>query len=165
MLYRLIVMRHAKSSWDSEATTDHARPLNPRGCRDAPRMAQAIEARGWLPEVVLSSDSQRTKETYLLMLEAWSRQPPVDYQPEFYHGGIEEIQVALSALSDDCQTAMVLGHNPGWEHACAWLVGHHQSMTTANAALMQINARNWREAAGLGGDWTLVELLRPKELK
>ena len=64
---RLIVMRHAKSDWGTNAPTDHARPLNKRGQRDAPRVAQRLVELDWLPQYIVSSDSTRTRETYELM--------------------------------------------------------------------------------------------------
>ena len=66
---RLIIMRHAKSSWTSGALSDHERPLNARGIRDAPRVGAALVKRGWLPQLVLSSDSERTRETFAGMSE------------------------------------------------------------------------------------------------
>ena len=45
MRTRLIVMRHAKSSWSDASLDDHDRPLNKRGRRDAPRIAQELHDR------------------------------------------------------------------------------------------------------------------------
>ncbi len=64
MTRRLIVMRHAKSSWKHAGLTDHQRPLNKRGRKDAPRVARALIERGWTPRRVLSSDAARTRETW-----------------------------------------------------------------------------------------------------
>ena len=55
MARRLIVMRHAKSSWKNPKLRDHQRPLNKRGRRDAPRVARALRKAGWVPDAVLSS--------------------------------------------------------------------------------------------------------------
>ena len=51
MVRRLIVMRHAKSSWKDPNLDDHERPLNKRGRRDAPMVADAIFERGWIPDL------------------------------------------------------------------------------------------------------------------
>jgi hypothetical protein len=40
MQRRLMLMRHAKSAWTSHVPTDHERPLNKRGRRDAPRIGK-----------------------------------------------------------------------------------------------------------------------------
>ena len=67
---RLIVMRHAKSSWKSDAETDHLRPLNKRGRDSAPLVAARLVELGWIPEAVYSSDSLRTRETWDGMMNA-----------------------------------------------------------------------------------------------
>ena len=56
---RLIVMRHAKSSWKNESLRDHERPLNKRGRRDAPRIGEELASLGWVPQRVISSDATR----------------------------------------------------------------------------------------------------------
>ena len=63
MVRRLIVMRHAKSSWKDPNLDDHERPLNKRGRGDAPMVADAIFDRGWIPDLILVSSSKRTLQT------------------------------------------------------------------------------------------------------
>lgn len=158
---RLIIMRHAKSSWDSPAPTDHGRPLNERGRRDAPAMAQALIERDWVPNLVLSSDSQRTRETWSLMSPEFGAEIEVRWRPEFYLGGATELVNALEEQGDtDC--VLVLGHNPGWEHAASYLSGVHLGMTTANCVLLEADGE-WRDVMQPGA-WTLVEHVRPRDL-
>jgi hypothetical protein len=64
MQRRLMIMRHAKSAWSSDVASDHERPLNKRGRRDAPRVGKRLAKLGWVPEFVVSSDSRRTRETW-----------------------------------------------------------------------------------------------------
>ena len=64
MTLRLILMRHAKSSWDSPGLDDHERPLNGRGCRSAKAIGAWLNDHGYLPDLVLSSDAERTRETW-----------------------------------------------------------------------------------------------------
>jgi phosphohistidine phosphatase len=161
---RLLVTRHAKSSWKSGADSDHARPLNKRGRRDAPRVAAHLVGLGWVPERVLSSDSQRTRETLELMLEVLEPEPEVDFSRALYLAGPEEVADALNALPDDVETVMVLGHNFGWEEVVAWLSRETTTLTTANAALLSHGAATWAEAVAAAGEWTLHQVVRPKEL-
>ena len=131
---RLILMRHAKSSWNSDAIDDHSRPLNKRGRRDAPVIAEHLSELGWAPEIVYSSDSQRTCETLELMQDAFSPRPTIEFVPSLYHGGIHEIREAAAEAPADVHVVMALGHNPGWQHSVAWFTGEHEVMSTANAA-------------------------------
>ena len=80
----LIVMRHAKSDWGDESLSDHERPLNGRGKRDAPRMAQWLAEIDMTPDLILSSSSQRTRETVALMNQHWSTESPVSYDESLY---------------------------------------------------------------------------------
>lgn len=164
MEYRLIVMRHAKSDWDSGASTDHARPLNKRGSRDAPRIAKRLVELGWQPQHVVSSDSQRTTETYELMIAELSPPPSVEFHGFLYHGGISELEEAVRAVPNDITTVLALGHNPGWQDSVHKLTGAYEKFTTANAALMTIDAESWAAAILNRGQWKLLEVVRPKEI-
>jgi len=66
----LLVLRHAKSSWDDPALGDHERPLNKRGRRDAPRMGELVREYGLIPDVVISSDAVRARRTAEAVAEA-----------------------------------------------------------------------------------------------
>ena len=164
MRRRLIVMRHAKSSWNSEVLTDHARPLKKRGCRDAPCVAARLAELGWVPQYVLSSDSQRTRETYELMSPAFAGEPPVEFLYSLYHCGVEGFCSEVSRLDDEILSVLAVGHNPGWEEVVDWLTGEAVGMTTANAALLEGTGDTWREAVAEACSWTLVDVVRPKEL-
>lgn len=163
MEYRLIVMRHAKSDWYAGAGSDHARPLNRRGRRDAPRIAQRLVELGWTPSHVISSDSERTTETFSLMQPILG-DVPVDFQSNLYHGGLRDLEESVSKAPEERSTLLALGHNPGWQESVWRLSGQSVEMTTANAALMCIEAECWGEAIFQHGDWKLVDVLRPKEL-
>ena len=158
---RLIIMRHAKSAWDTNAPTDHSRPLNRRGRRDAPRMGEALAERGWVPDLVLSSDSERTRQTWDGCAQAFDDEIEVRFTPDLYHAGPSEVIDACEALGDH-ETVMVLGHNPGWEACVQYFSGEPERMTTANCALLEAEG-DWSELMRPGA-WRLVRVLRPKEL-
>lgn len=162
MQRRLILMRHAKSSWSSESSTDHGRPLNGRGRRDAPRIAEVLERMGWAPDAVWSSDSSRTRETWELMEEALGTPPDAVFTNALYHAGLDDIFQEAHDWPADAHTVLVLGHNPGWEHAVMALGGEPAGMTTANAALLEGEGDDW--VAALDGTWRLIDVLRPREL-
>jgi phosphohistidine phosphatase SixA len=160
---RLIVMRHAKSSWDSPAEGDHDRPLNDRGRRDSPRVAARLVELGWSPEVVLSSDSRRTRETFALMAPVLPPARNVAFVPSLYHASIEALREALLAVEDDVRVVLALGHNPGWQLAVYWLCGESVEMKTATAALMECDAADWQASVAGRGKWRLVDSIHPRE--
>lgn len=163
MSRRLILMRHAKSSWKFPELDDHQRPLNKRGKRDAPRMADALESRGWWPQRVLSSDAVRTLQTWARMAEGHPTCELVS-DPGLYMAGAQQVQALARDTPDRIGTLLVLGHNPGWEMALTWLCGARDPMTTANAALLLSEAGTWQQAFESPGGFALEALLRPKEL-
>jgi len=157
---RLILMRHAKSSWAREGLTDHQRPLNSRGRASAPRMAQELSTRGWLPDHVVSSTAQRTLETWSLMEPVLGGLPFVT-SDALYLAGLGAIQTHAHTWSPDWTCVLVLGHNPGWSEAASRLTGTPIEMTTANCVLMTGIGATWAEA--LSAHWNLTALLRPRE--
>ena len=107
MTRRLILMRHAKSSWGDPTQPDHARPLNGRGQRSATALGDWLRARGYMPDQVLSSSSVRTRETCdRLGLDA-----PAQFSDALYHASPATMLKALRAATG--QTVLMLGHNPG----------------------------------------------------
>jgi phosphohistidine phosphatase len=164
MQRQLVVLRHAKSDWNTDAPDDHSRPLNNRGKKDAPRVARRIAELGWTPEHVVSSDSRRTRETFERMNDEFSSHPQVVFLASLYHAGPRELSFALAEVPDPVTCAMAIGHNPGWEEVVYWLCGESTRMTTGNAALLTVEAKSWPEAMGKAGFWTLVDVIRPKDL-
>ena len=111
MTRHLLLIRHAKSDWADPSMPDHARPLNARGRRDAPRMGAWIARQGLAPQEVLCSDAQRTRETLALMLPAWAPAPAVSFHRALYHAGAEAMLAALEGAG--AARVALIGHNPG----------------------------------------------------
>ena len=156
------MMRHAKSSWKDPALRDHERPLNRRGRGDAPRMGAWLADMGWTPDLVVLSDSQRTRETWALMAPMLPREPTVHERPGFYHAGLSAILADAATWPESTRTVLALGHNPGWEDALARLSGCDEVMTTGNIALLEGRGSSWSSA--LGRPWHLVAFARPREI-
>jgi len=161
---RLILMRHAKSSWKRGPSDDHERPLNERGRRSARLVGARLSERGWIPELVCSSDSVRTRETWKHLRAAFGdAHIDVRFTPELYLAGMPELRRLSKSFDPAIETVLALGHNPGFELALAELSGEAERMTTANAALLSGTGESW--AASLRGPWSLMELIRPRELE
>ena len=161
MQRQLILMRHAKSSWKVAGLSDHDRPLNPRGQREAPVVAQLLAAMGWSPRQVHSSDAQRTRETWAAMAPLLDG-TVAEFHSELYLGDLTSIRHVARAWPDSERgPVLVLGPNPGWEAAATILSGTPLSFTTANAALVEGTGATWE--AALRRPWRLVEFLRPRE--
>ena len=153
MRTRLIIMRHAKSSWSDASLDDHERPLNKRGRRDAPRIAQELYDREWIPDRIRVSTSKRTMETLELM-ETISRNSTIDVEPGLYHSNISTLLQAVEEVEEG-KTTMILSHNPGCEILVYQLSNHLEAMPTAAAALFE------KQQEG----WILIDIFQPKKLE
>ena len=157
-------MRHAKSSWVTNATSDHERPLNERGRRDAPRVAAHLADLDWQPEFVLSSDACRTRETSETMQAGFTNDVPVEFVRALYLASYGELLQEVAIVDDTVQTLLVLGHNPGWETVVRILTGEPVVLKTANAALLEGEGNDWQDALRNQTRWRQVEIIRARDL-
>jgi phosphohistidine phosphatase len=88
----LTILRHAKSSWKDSSLSDHDRPLNKRGERDAPIMASRIHQAGLRPSLILSSPAARAWKTAKIVAHEISY--PIEFlqrDERLYHAGVNRI--------------------------------------------------------------------------
>jgi phosphohistidine phosphatase len=117
---RLILTRHAKSSWDDPLTPDHDRPLNERGKAAAADLGIWLASRGYVPGEVLCSDALRTRKTWSGLAPALPGSPVLNLKPALYHAGPDVMLAVLRHATADC--VMMIGHNPGIADFAARLV-------------------------------------------
>ena len=157
-----LLLRHAKSSWDSPARSDHERPLNDRGIRAAATMARLCVRLDILPDRILSSDSSRTRETVERFIDASDWEGPIEFRPELYHAPPETLIEMARSQGAGSRRLLVVAHNPGVEELTSRLVGKATTCPTATLSQFHIDTETW-------SDWTgeVIEHLgtwRPKEL-
>lgn len=160
----LLVLRHAKSSWDDPALEDHQRPLNGRGRRDAPRMGDLLRAEQLVPTVIITSDAVRAHATARAVAQAANYSGRIVVDPRLYHADPEDILTVLQTISDpNARTVMIVGHNPGLENLIEQLTGESQPMPTAALAHLVLPLKSWRDLDA-STRATLIDVWRPKEL-
>jgi phosphohistidine phosphatase len=117
---RLILTRHAKSSWDDPLMADHDRPLNERGKMAAADLGDWLASRGYVPDEVFCSDALRTRKTWSGLAPALPGTPILTLKPALYHAGADVMLAVLRHATSD--TVMMIGHNPGIAEFAARLV-------------------------------------------
>ncbi|NNE59221.1 MAG: histidine phosphatase family protein [Hellea sp.] len=162
MLNRLLLMRHAKSSWAEEGLSDHERPLNKRGKRAAIAMGQALTARGFAPDQIWSSDSKRTRETAMHLIREIPGAQGIEFIPEFYHASARNVLEVCAQRGEPEKPTMLLGHNPGWGELHHHFTGQYHNYPTGACTVL--------ERAGDGpwlspDNWTFKDLILPRELE
>ncbi len=160
----LLLMRHGKSSWKDDSLEDHERPLKKRGHRDSKLIAKVIKKNNLIPDLILSSSATRAKETAEAILDALDKKIKVVDSEELYMGEPQDFLNALSDLSDEIMTVMIVAHNPGLEAYLQIIDGKIESVPTAGLGHLVLAVDHWQDVSfETMGD--LVGFWRPKELR
>jgi phosphohistidine phosphatase len=159
----LLVLRHAKSSWDNARLSDHERPLNGRGKADAPRMGRLLRDEELTPDLIVSSSAERALMTAEAAAIASGYEEKIAVTRALYHAGVEDCLEVLADLPGDPERVMIVGHNPTWEMLVEHLTGEIEPMPTAALAQIELPIERW---ADLDEDTAgkLINLWRPREL-
>lgn len=160
---KLLLLRHAKSSWEDTSLPDFERPLNERGRRAAPLIGKFMRQRKIQPDLILCSPARRTRETIALVLEAAGIETETRYDERIYEATTSRLLEIISELEADKREVLLVGHNPGFENLLERLTGQAKRMPTASLALVILNADNWSESV-LKGSY-LEEFVKAKELE
>ena len=159
----LLLLRHAKSSWEDGNLADFDRSLNARGRSDAPRMGRLLAQYELTPDLIVTSAARRAATTAELIALAAEYAGDIQYTNELYLADPETFLDVARDTADGVTRLMLVGHNPGIEELVSDLAGREERMPTAALACFRLAIEHWREL----NDETAVELLhlwRPKEL-
>ena len=111
---KLYIVRHAKSSWENSFLADDERPLNNRGKKDAPIMAQHLKGVISPPEKIISSHAIRAYDTALIFAEAFEiEEEEVIIHKKMYHASLNDLFQEVTLFDDAIDSIMLFGHNPG----------------------------------------------------
>lgn len=147
---RLILTRHAKSAWDDPSLEDFDRPLNDRGRRSARLLGDFMASRGYEPEEVICSPSQRTRETWDQVAAAGLEvRPELRLDERLFHATPATLLEVLRGATES--TVMIIGHNPGIAEFAASLPARppmdpeFRSYPTAATLVVDFQIDNWAD--------------------
>lgn len=158
---RLLLLRHAKSSWDDAHLSDFERPLNARGLVTAPFMGELIAGRALAIDLIVSSPAKRATETAMLVKENAGLNAELRFDERIYEASPQTLLTVASEFDDSSNSVMLVGHNPGIEGFIGFLTGNIEPMPTAALAIIDLDINNWKDLAS--GTGTLNIVVRPKE--
>lgn len=158
---RLYLLRHAKSSWDDPSLDDYERPLNPRGRTAAPFMGELIARKGLVIDAIVSSPAERARQTAEIVKEAAGMNAPLSFDARIYDASVGTLLVVLATTPADAGSAMLVGHNPGFEGLIRALTGTNERLPTAALAVIDLDIDDWTSVGPGKGD--LVAVIRPKD--
>ncbi|HEY4407220.1 MAG TPA: histidine phosphatase family protein [Xanthobacteraceae bacterium] len=168
---RLMLLRHAKAEKAESGMRDRDRRLNARGRNDAAQIAAHMVAQALVPDRVLVSSAQRTRETWERMATAFAPAPPVGYEDRLYESGTEAILTAIKATDRSASALLVIGHNPGFYDTALLLLAHRggnahaldDGLPTAGLVVIDFAENDWRKLAARSG--RLAAFVTPRLLR
>ncbi|MEQ8786280.1 MAG: histidine phosphatase family protein [Pirellulaceae bacterium] len=158
----LLILRHAKSSWNDSSLSDHDRPLNDRGKQDAPRVGELLKSLDLVPDAILCSTAKRARKTAKKVAAACQFDGEIQLIDELYLAPAATYLEVVQGMASTAERVMVVGHNPGLEHLLELLTQRGETLPTAALAQIRFDVASWREV-GLDGGGELVGVWRPRE--
>lgn len=158
----LLLLRHAKSDWNSGAGNDHDRPLSRRGREAASAMGRFMKHSRLIPDLCLTSTAARAAETLARAARAggWE-QVPVEPARMLYGAGPAEVVGVLASLPEGAERVLLVGHEPGWSETVSVLTGGSSiRMATGTLARIDFEAERWSDCRP--GTGVLTGLFPPR---
>ena len=158
----LLLLRHAKSSWDDPALADHDRPLAARGRKAAQRIGARLRSDQTPVSLVLCSSARRARETIELVA------PPgeLEIDERLYGASAGELLQRLREVPDEVVAVMLVGHNPAMHDLAVELLAGDGDQVIGKfptGALATLTfTGSWRALAAHRAE--LVTFLKPREL-
>ena len=146
----LLVIRHAKSSWDNSIPNDFDRPLNDRGFKDAPRMAKRLHDKKISIDAFISSTAKRAFTTATFFYEEYkkggNKTLGVIGIPELYLAEPKVFREVISEADDSYNTIAVFAHNPGITEFVNELTNTRiDEMPTCGVFAVDIETNSWKD--------------------
>jgi len=160
---RLLILRHAKSSWADTSQDDWQRPLTDRGRRDAPRVGELLRDRSLVPDLIITSDAVRARTTAQAVAASAGYTRELVVEPSLYLATPDAVIAVLNGVPDDAHSVMIVGHNPGLEGVVQELTGEYHGMTTAALVQIAVPIEHWSQLDDTTPG-SIVDTWQPKDL-
>ena len=143
----LLLIRHAKSSWEHPGLSDFDRPLNERGKKDAPEMASRLKEKGIELDHLVSSPAKRAKKTAKYFAEEFGfDKEDIKIVGELYGATSAEFLFAITNINDKYETVALFSHNPGITDFASSLTSVRvDNMPTCAIFAVQAETDSWKD--------------------
>lgn len=142
---KIILIRHAKSAWDNPWQDDFDRPLAERGLRDAPEMAHALKSREIQVDLICSSPAKRAHQTASLTAEVLNYpEKKIHWEKSLYHASASQLLHFIQSQSDQIQTLILVGHNPGLTELINFLGVKLDNLPTSGQFAFSLSTTHWK---------------------
>ena len=143
----LILVRHAKSSWEEAGIDDFDRPLNERGKHDAPIMAKRLKSKSIDVDIFISSPAKRALRTAKYFAEEFDvEKKEIEQVSKLYGASVSTFLEVVSNIDDKNKIAVLFSHNPGITDFANTLTNVHiDNMPTCSIFAAQADADKWAD--------------------
>ena len=144
----LLIIRHAKSSWDGTSLNDFERPLNDRGKKDAPIMAQRLLDKKIAIDAFVTSPAKRAKKTAELFCTAYKKnQEDIIFVSALYHATPETIFTVVEQLDNKFSSVAIFSHNDGITEFANKLAENFviDDMPTCSVCAVKMEIDKWKD--------------------
>ena len=162
----LILVRHAKSSWDHDDLRDFDRPLNDRGLHDAPEMAAYLKEQNIIPDVIVTSPALRAYTTAQIMAQTLQVVTSQILTPcdGIYEGHSQNLLDVISKTPRAHQVMMLVGHNPSITNLANNLTHQFiENVPTCGVLTIDFDVDDWQQINARGG--VLNRFVSPKSIR
>lgn len=168
MTHFLFLLRHAKSDWKAEVTSDFERPLMDRGLTDASRMSDWLSQQNNLPSIIVSSPALRAYQTALIFAHGLQiALGDINFDKRIYEASVNTLLKIIKQFPETNQSILMVGHNPGVDSLLQSLCNMAKPredgklMTTTAVAKIHVTG-SWQDISAKNCE--LNGIFRPKEL-
>ena len=143
----LLLVRHAKSDWNDATLSDFDRPLNDRGKKDAPLMAQRLRDKKIVIDAFISSPAKRARKTAIIFANNYMREKEeIIFKPELYEADPKTFFNVISAVDDRYQNIAVFSHNFGLTEFANQLTDTRiDNIPTCGIFALKIDCKKWKD--------------------
>ncbi len=144
---QLLLIRHAKSSWNDPSQNDVDRPLNKRGKKEAPKMAERLLDKKIKIDAFLSSPAERALDTCIYFAKAYDvKKKEIIQIPELYNAQVENFYKVVSEVDNSFDAIALFSHNPGITEFVNELTDVHiDDMPTCSIFAVKADIKKWEE--------------------
>ena len=164
MTKELMLLRHAKSSWDDPEIPDHERPLNKRGKQNAITMGKYLKKEKLVPDLIISSTAKRANKTADIISKQSGYDDGMIQSETLYSSSSENYIKVINDIPDKYNKVLLVGHNPILEDVIARILGESHTMKTCSLAYIELSINSWKKFS-YGTNSKLIDLIVAREIE
>ncbi|MEA3288543.1 MAG: histidine phosphatase family protein [Campylobacterota bacterium] len=140
---KLYLIRHGKSSWKDITLDDFDRPLNKRGRKDAPFMAQLLKQKNITPDLIISSPANRAKTTALFFQDILNPKEQIQFDQTLYFSSLSVLEKLIENINNKYETVFILSHNPTLNEFIEKHLDIYDNLPTTGVIGISSDTKSW----------------------